>query len=302
VTQLTLVVLAAGAASRFGRLKQLEPIGPHGAALMDYGIYDAKQAGFGRFVLVVPSGMEERFKTHVVKQFRETLPVTFATQTLDGASLPSSAHQRRRKPWGTGHALLAAGALLHGPFAVCNADDYYGPDAYAMLHTHLCDQPDVAALVGYPLRTTLSQFGGVSRAICRPTTEGHLADLVEVLGVMKSGDVIRGVIEDHKAITLTGDEITSMNLWGLPHRALAMLKRQFDAFLDEQAHDQTAEFLLSHALRAEVLRQGLQVRILTTHEEWLGITYAQDTPAVAHRIVQLTATGHYPKLLWQGLS
>ena len=260
---LTLVILAAGRASRYGRLKQLDPVGPHGACLMDYGIHDAARSGFDRFVLVVPPGLEETFAAH---------------------------------------AVLVAGPLLGGPFAVANADDHYGREAYGALARHLETHEAEAALVGYPLAATLSDHGGVSRGICETDTAGYLTTLVEAKEVRRSGREIHGLTVDGRPLRLRGTEPASMNLWGFPHRLLDLLHRRWMGFLERHGSDPTAEFLLSTAVHELVGNGEVRLRVLPTDAGWFGMTFSDDGPAVRHRIAELVSNGEYPDHLREGLS
>jgi len=298
---LTLVILAAGRASRYGRLKQLDPVGPHGACLMDYGILDAARGGFDRFVLVVPPGLEGTFAEHAEAQFEGLLDVSFVSQRLDDLPTPHRLPPDRAKPWGTAHAVLAAGPLVAGPFAVANADDYYGPEAYAALTRHLTTRQREAALVGYPLSATLSDHGGVSRGICETDAAGYLTAIVEAKEVRRAEASITGVTVDGVPLHLRGTEPASMNLWGFPHPVLAALERQWLAFLAEHGTDPTAEFLLTSAVGEQVRGGKLRLRVLPVGAGWFGMTFADDAPVVRRHIAERIATGEYPGHLREGL-
>ena len=299
---LTLVILAAGRATRYGRLKQLDPVGPHGACLMDYGILDAARSGFDRFVLVVPPGLEETFAAHAEEQFGRRLDVSFVPQRMEELPAPYGVPAGRGKPWGTAHAVLVAETLLTGPFAVANADDFYGRAAYRALATHAARFPDEAALVGYTLSTTLSEHGGVSRGICETDAEGLLTALVEAKEVRRSGREIHGLTVDGRPLRLRGTEPASMNLWGFPHRLLDLLHRRWMGFLERHGSDPTAEFLLSTAVHELVGNGEVRLRVLPTDAGWFGMTFSDDGPAVRHRIAELVSNGEYPDHLREGLS
>ncbi|MFQ5690898.1 MAG: NDP-sugar synthase [Gemmatimonadota bacterium] len=232
---LTLVILAAGLSTRFGRPKQLEAVGPSGEALLDYAIYDALQAGFTRVVLVIRQESEAAFKAHVRSQFHGFVEVRFVFQ--DPANLPAGAPQpgTRRTPWGTGHALLSAGRVVDGPFAAVNADDFYGATSYSLLAQHFRDSLSKGdpshALIAYPLRDTLSSWGGVSRGICRCDAEGNLESLVEVHGIQAEGNRIVGLSDGGDPYLLTGYELASMNAWGFRKTIFGPLEKQFLEFL-----------------------------------------------------------------------
>jgi len=298
----TLVVLAAGRASRYGRLKQLDPVGPHGACLMDYGIYDAARSGFGRFVLVVPPGLEETFAAHAEEQFGDALDVSFVSQRLDDLPEPFRVPPERAKPWGTGHAVLTAGALVEGPFAVANADDHYGRVAYGALAWHLTTHESDAALVGYPLADTLSEHGGVSRGICRTDADGYLQHVVEAKEVRRTGRGIVGVTVEGAPLELSDSEPASMNLWGFPHGVLKALERQWREFLEAHGSEPTAEYLLTTAVGEQVAAGELRLRVLPVGTGWFGMTFLDDAPLVRDRIAELVAGGEYPGHLREGLS
>ena len=299
---LTLVVLAAGKATRYGKLKQLDPVGPHGSCVMDYGIFDAARSGFDHFVLVVPPGLERSFTEHAEEQFGNLLDVSFVSQRLDDLPSPHRLPPERAKPWGTAHAVLTAGRLLDGPFAVANADDHYGREAYGALARHLAAREAEAALAGYQLSATLSEHGGVSRGICETDAAGYLTAVIEAKEVRRAEGAIRGVTVDGVPLDLHGTEPTSMNLWGFPNRVLAALERQWHAFLAEHGTDPTAEFLLTSAVGEQVAEGDLRLRVLPVGSIWFGMTFAGDAPDVRRRIAELVASGEYPEHLRKGLS
>jgi hypothetical protein len=302
VPTLTLVILAAGRASRFGRLKQLEPVGPNGEALLDYGVFDAWCSGFRRVVVVVPPGMEDRFLSHLKQYLGDAVEMHWVGQSLDDIPSGFEPAHRRTKPWGTAHAVLAARRALNGPFAVANADDLYGRSAYRALATHAVQHPDHAALVSYPLCATLSDHGGVSRGICETDGDGYLTTLVEATEVAHSGGEIHGITVDGRSLRLRGTEPASMNLWGFPLRLLDLLQQEWVSFLERQGDDATAEFLLSTMANDLVRRGALRLRVLTTDADWIGMTFGADVAMVRHRIAELVASGEYPVHLPEGLS
>jgi len=285
-----LVILAAGVGSRFGGPKQLSPVGPSGEALLDYAIYDALRAGFSRAVLVIRKELAASLKEHISEVTGGAVPAQYVEQRLDDG---------RVKPWGTGHAVLAArDAVAGGPFAVCNADDFYGAGAYRLLAEHLTGRtgPPEHALVGYRLDATLSEHGGVARAVASCGPDGLLARLVEVRDVRRmNGGAIRGVTAAGEQREFTGAERASMNLWGFTPDVLAVLEEQFAAFLAaRRAPD--AEFLLSTVLDEQVTAGRARLRVLTPppSDRWLGMTFAADVPAVRAAIGALVRAGVYP--------
>lgn len=290
----TLVVLAAGRASRFGRLKQLEPVGPRGAALLDYNIHDARRCGFGRFVLIVPPGMAPRFLAHVQDQGGADLDVACIVQPTDG--MPDG----RDKPWGTAHAVLAAADQIAGPFAVINGDDAYGRSAFALVGDHLRRHPEDGCLAAYRLDATLSAHGGVSRGICE-VRGNDLAGLTEALRVRRTPDGIMGEALDGAGLHLAPDIPTSMNLWGFPPTALELLAMQWERFLAAHGTDIHAEFLLSRVVHELAHSGALRIRVLPTDARWFGLTYPDDTDGTRTCIAELVADGQYPEHLAHGL-
>jgi len=292
-----LVILAAGVGSRFGGPKQLSPVGPSGETLLDYAIYDALRAGFTRAVLIIREELRAPLREHVARVIRRALPINYVEQRLDdlpgGRRVPAG----RVKPWGTGHAVLAAREALHGPFAVCNADDYYGPGAYRLLAEHLAAKasvPPLHAFVGYRLDATLSAHGGVARAVASTGPDGLVARLVEVKDVRPVDGRLRGVTAAGEESEFTGAESVSMNLWGFTPDVLAVLEEQFTAFLDAQRRALDAEFLLSTALGDQVTAGRARLRMLPAPDRWLGMTFAADVEAVRAALAELVRAGTYP--------
>ena len=273
-----LVILAAGVGSRFGGPKQLSPIGPSGETLLDYAIYDAMRAGFTRAVLVIRKELATPLDEHISEVTRGVVPVQFVEQPVP---------EGRAKPWGTGHAVLAARGAVDGPFAVCNADDYYGPGAYRLLAAHLtakASTPPLHAFVGYRLDETLSDHGGVARAVAATGSDGLVARLVEVKDLTAAG----------KQSEFTGAESVSMNLWGFTPEVFAALEEQFAAFLAAPQRAPDAEFLLSTALGDQVAAGRARLRVLPAPDRWLGMTFTADVAAVRAALADLVRAGTYP--------
>jgi NDP-sugar pyrophosphorylase family protein len=282
VAELALVILAAGVGSRFGGPKQLSPVGPSGETLLDYAISDARRAGFTRAVLVIRPELRDPLRAHVTRVIGDALPVDYVEQRID---------EGRVKPWGTGHAVLTARAAVAGPFAVCNADDYYGPGSYRLLAEHLKGEGSqgVHALVGYRLDGALSEHGGVARAVASCGPDGLLTRLVEVRDVRRTegrGPGIRGSTAAGEQLEFTGAEQVSMNLWGFTPEVFAALEEQFAAFLASRRAPE-AEFLLSTALDDQVRSGRARLRVLPAPDRWLGMTFAADVPAVRTALAAL---------------
>ncbi len=286
----TLVGLAAGAGSRFGGPKQLEPLGPGGETMLDFAIHDALAAGFGAVVLIVRREMREAFERGVVARWRDRLPVTLAFQDV-----PVD-----RKPWGTVDAVLATTAQIAGPFAVVNADDYYGAQAYRELHGFLRYASSKAeyAVVGFPLAETLSDSGGVTRALLRASPEGWLEHIEELFEIARVGDRIVAREAGGSTRELRGDALVSMNMWGFTPAAFAQFDRGFNAFRDANRDDPRAELPLP-TLVETLVHEGLaRVRVLHGAGPWCGVTYPADREPVKTFLSDLVGSGDYPSPAW----
>lgn len=302
--QLTLIVLAAGIGSRYGGLKQLEPMGPSGEALLDYGIYDAVRAGFERVVLVIRPELEDAFRERLAGRFADSPSFEFAHQELSDLPPGFSVPEGRGKPWGTGHAALAARTATSGPFVVMNADDFYGATAYDVLAQHLREAAGSGAVefaaAGYTLRDTLSPHGGVSRAVCEVDGAGYLARVTELKKIDEVDGVLSGVTVAGERRELTGDETVSMNLWAATPAAFPLLEREFERFLVEHGDDPDAEFYLSNSVNDLIASGEMRVRVIPTPGPWLGVTHREDKPYVVAQLRELVAAGHYPEDLASG--
>lgn len=303
-TQPTLVILAAGLGRRFGGLKQLTPVGPAGATIMDYSIFDAWRAGFARIVFVIRPELEDALRRWCEPRFAERIRVTYAFQRADALPRGVRSPAGRCKPWGTGHAVLAAADVVSEPFGVVNADDFYGAGAFRLLAEFLRAVPgDTAsaptyALVGYALRDTLPPEGRVNRALCRCTATGWLEDIVEVAGLERHGADVRRVDARGLAHDVAGDQRVSMNMWGFTPAVFAQLEAEFRRFLEASAAPTEDEFHLPTGIRSLIRSGRARVRVLVSPGAWCGVTHARDTAQVAERIGQFVARGVYPQELW----
>jgi dTDP-glucose pyrophosphorylase len=278
---LSAVFLAAGLSTRYQRPKQLEPVGPQGESLLDYGIHDALAAGAERIVIVTRAALLDDLRDH--------LEPSWGSHTLTYV-LQDSADADAWRPGGTGRAVLAAEPVLDGPCAVANGDDFYGAAAWADLMRFLHDgRHREAALVGYPLSDTLSPAGGVSRAMCQVDTEGAIVSIVEWKDIRDRGASIDGVDLQGRRADLDGSGLVSMNLWGLPQEVFPALRHQADS---QDASDD-GEFLLSSAMHSLLMAQQVTVRLLPSRSPWFGLTHPADLPTVQARLRQLTAAGKY---------
>ncbi len=299
MTDIALVVLAAGLSTRYGRLKQVDPLGPDGESIMDYNTFDAVRSGFTRMVYVVRPEIEDTIRDHVASVVGDAVDVSFVRQTMDQVPDGFRAPPDRRRPWGTAHAVLCAQAGLDGPFAVCNSDDLYGLDAFTQLYAHLSEEPPrtEAALVGYTLNDTLSGEGGVSRGICIPGREGLLERVTEVRSIRENDGWITGRDTSGGRVELRATEVVSMNLWGLTPPVVESLARQFTRFMDRFGGDTEAEFFLSTALNSQVQTGATRVAVLRAADPWFGITHAGDREHARSRLAGRIAAGRYPDSL-----
>ena len=286
----TLVGLAAGAGSRFGGPKQLEPLGPGGETMLDFAIHDALEAGFGAVVLIVRREMSDAFARGVVARWSDRVPVSLAFQDV-----PTD-----RKPWGTVDAVLSTATGLRGPFAVVNADDYYGAQAYRELHGFLrrASRDAEYAVVGFPLVETLSESGGVTRALLRASPEGWLEHIEELFEIERVGGRIMARDAGGAARELRGDALVSMNMWGFTPAAFAQFDRGFNAFRDANRDDPRAELPLPTLVETLVRERLARVRVLHGAGPWCGVTYPADREPVKSFLGDLVQGGHYPNPAW----
>ena len=304
MSQPTLVVMAAGMGSRYGGLKQIDPIDSHGNLIIDFSIYDAVKAGFKKVVFVIKHQIEEDFKASIGDRISEFVDVEYVYQELDKLPEGYSVPEERTKPWGTAHAILCCKDVIDGPFAVINADDYYGPTAYKVLYDHLtkADKADEfgIALVGYRLHNTLTDKGSVARGIC-VVEDGKLKKINERTSIVMDGDNAKFTEDGGKTYTaLSGDSVASMNMWGFSEKLFAELEARFPAFLDKTAVENPlkGEFFLPMVVD-DMLQEGIaSVDVLTTPDKWYGVTYAEDKPKVTAGIQSLKDKGLYPEILW----
>jgi NDP-sugar pyrophosphorylase family protein len=300
-----LVVLAAGMGSRFGGLKQVEPVGPGGELIIEYSACDALRAGFDRVVFVIRHDIEQAFRAAIGRRIEARMEVAYAFQEITDLPAPHAPVPGRTKPWGTGQAVLAAGPVLRGPFAVINADDFYGAAAYRVLAEHFraqglqagTDRP-VYALVGYPLRQTLSEHGAVNRGVCLVDAAGRLVGIDEVLKIERTSDGrARAPLSSGGWCELSGDELVSMTCFGFSPEFTGQLCGLFAGFLDQQGRSQTAEFYLPVAVGSLLQGGCADVRVLKSEDAWFGMTYREDVPAARAALRRLIDQGAYPERL-----
>jgi UTP-glucose-1-phosphate uridylyltransferase len=294
--QPTLLVLAAGMGSRYGGLKQIDPVGPNGETIIDYSIYDAQRAGFGKVIFVIRRDIESQFREVVGARFETRLPVEYAFQELDKLPPGFTVPPGRTKPWGTGHAILMAEPLIHEPFAMINADDFYGADTFRVLAEHLRHtRPDSTdySMVGFTLRNTLSDHGTVARGVCQVDSAGMLQQIVEMLKIEKTPTGAR-----QGDTLLTGDEPVSMNFWGFTPQLFRQLHAELRRFLEAHGREEKSELLIPTVVNSLVSRREATCRVLRTTSSWFGVTYKEDRPIVIESVRQLIQRGEYPAKLW----
>ena len=296
----TLLVLAAGMGSRYGGLKQIDPVGPNGEIILDYSIFDAIRAGFGKVVFVIRHDFEKEFRSLISARWEKVLPVEYAFQQLDALPAPFTVPAGREKPWGTGHAILTAADKIAEPFAAINADDFYGNNAYALLAEVMKDNndPNQHFMVGYPLKKTLSDFGTVARGICR-VENGILQEVVERTKIASlGGGRARNDEGDGHPIEFTGNEIASMNFWGFMPSLFGELRTRFTTFLRQRGTELKSEFFIPFVVEELISEKKASVRVLKSTDSWFGVTYREDKPAVQANIRKLIEAGVYPNRIF----
>lgn len=300
VKEPTLVILAAGMGSRFGGLKQITAVDEHGHAIIDFSLYDAYRAGFRKVVFIIKHEIEEDFKNAIGRRMEKYFDVKYAYQQLDrlpqGYSVPAS----RTKPWGTGHAVLCCKDLVDGPFAVINADDYYGRSAYQSLYDFLsADRPeDEHAMVAYLLKNTVTENGSVARGICQ-VENGCLTDVVERTKIFKDGKDAKFTEDGETFYPLSGDAPVSMNCWAFGNSMFSELEKRFPAWLDENLpkNPDKCEYFLPFVVNSMIKAGEGKIKVLNCHETWYGITYKEDMDSVVNAIKKMRAEGVYPDTL-----
>ena len=297
----TLLVMAAGLGSRYGSLKQMDPFGPSGETIIDYSVYDARRAGFGKVVFVVREAILEDFKQTILSRFADRIEVDYVLQEVDqvpdGVEVPAE----RVKPWGTGHAVLVAAPKVHEPFAVINADDYYGAQSFQLMAdylTNLTNDSHEYCLLGYRLENTLSEHGHVSRGVCQIDAEGYLQQVTERTKIYRTDG--GGIVyeEDGTTAPLNAQETVSMNLMGFAPSAFAYFEEYFKDFIRERGRELKSEFYLPFVMNEVIQRQIAKAKVVTTPDRWFGVTYQADKAVAQQRFRELVQQGVYPERLW----
>lgn len=296
----SLLILAAGLGSRYGSLKQIDRIGPSGERIIDYSVYDAIRSGFGKIVYVIRKSFEEEFNKYILNDLPKNIDVEYVFQEIDNSQINTNTNQRT-KPFGTGHAVLCSADQIDTPFAVINADDFYGPQSFLLARKYL-DSVDVSysnfGLIGYPIKNTLSQFGSVSRGICDFNGHNLLTSIIERTHIKEEyGDII---FKDDKSEwqKLEGTEIVSMNMFLFTPIAFRLLDKYFQEFLISKNYTKESEFYLPSAIHEMIGNNEASVKVIQSGESWFGLTYKSDKPIAEDKIKELVNSGIYPVKLW----
>lgn len=293
----TLLVLAAGMGSRYGGLKQLEPVGPSGETIIDYSIFDARRAGFEKVVFVIRKDIEEAFKRAFGARFEKQIAVEYVYQELENVIPGFQVPDGRTKPWGTTHAILMAANAIREPFGVINADDFYGEGSYRVLVQHLEAGALEYAMVAFVLRNTLSEFGAVARGVCHVTEDGYLKDITELKSIEREGKRITNKDEGRETV-LDGGERVSMNMWGFTPHIFPQLHEEFERFLTQCGSDKNSECYIPSTMNALIHEGKARVKVLRSRDSWFGATYREDHARVVESISGLVERGAYPRKLW----
>ena len=299
----TLVIMAAGMGSRFGGLKQITPVDPQGHKIIDFSMYDAWRAGFRDLVFIIKKEIEEEFKEAVGNEAEKHFNVQYVFQEVDDLPEGFTVPAERGKPWGTGHAVAACRNAVKGPFAVINADDFYGPSAFTTIYDYLSSNTDESAyaMVGYRLRNTVTEHGSVARGVCQVSEEGLLTGITERTKIYKRGEDAAFTEDDGATFTdLPGETIVSMNLWGFTRSILNVLWDRFPAFLEKNlpTNPLKCEYFLPFVVDEQIAEGSATARVLPCEESWYGVTYKEDRASVENAIAQMKKDGIYKEDLW----
>lgn len=299
----TLLILAAGMGSRYGGLKQVDPVGPNGEAIIEYSIYDAIRAGFGKVVFVIRESFATDFKARFDAKLKGKIETEYVFQELRNF-VPDDVEisDDRKKPWGTAHAVLVAKHAINEPFAVINADDFYGPGSYQLTHDYLLnpsiDSESDCCMVGYQLNKTLSEHGYVSRGVCQTDSNNFLKTVVERTHIEKVNGKIITQLEDGSRVELTGNEVVSMNFWGFMPSFFRHLEAYFIDFIRNNADNPKGEFYIPFVANDLIANNKAKLKVLQSRDLWFGVTYKDDKQSAVDSIHNLISKGVYPQQLW----
>lgn len=297
----TLLILAAGLGSRYGSLKQIDKIGPSGERIIDYSVYDAVRAGFGKIVYVIRKNIEDEFKEIIIGSLPKEINVEYVFQELDSIETDIKINPHREKPWGTGHAVLTASSVIDTSFTVINADDFYGLNSFKLAReflTSVTEESSEHALIGYKLNNTLSDYGSVSRGICEVDEKNYITSIVERTEIKRDNNCVVFKKDSNNWKKLIGTEIVSMNMFAFNPKVFNKYRESFNSFLMNHGNDPKSEFYLPSVVDELIKSKDGKVKIVETDEQWFGLTYKEDKSIVAERISQLVKQGKYPSKLW----
>jgi len=295
----TLLILAAGMGSRYGGIKQMDSFGPSGETIIDYSIYDAIRSGFGKIVFIIRKDFAEAFKNIFEPKLKGKIETAYVMQEMDSFTNSFKMPEGRTKPWGTAHAVLCAKDVIHEPFAVINADDFYGRDSFEKAAKFLEEEvsAETWCIIGYMLSKTLSQNGTVSRGVCQVDDDGNLLSIAERIKIYPEGNKI--VYEENDTKTeLPSDTKVSMNFWGFHQNAFEYIEKLFKKFLKENGNNPKSEFFIPIVGDAFIRDEKGKIKVIPTSAQWFGVTYKEDAPGVKESIELLVESGAYPKKLW----
>lgn len=295
----TLLVLAAGMGSRYGGLKQVDALGPHGEGLIEFSVFDAIRAGFGKVVFVIRENIEDVFREKIGNDLEGHIEIRYAFQEINTPVPGVTDLPDREKPWGTSHAVLVARDVIHEPFAVINADDYYGISAFQAIGDFLRERctPTHYGMIGYPLRNTLSDYGSVSRGVCETDENSFLTSVVERHKVQRENGTI-SYEENGQRHRLRDDALVSMNFWGFHPSVFEHMRMHFIEFVQENRDNPKAEFYIPLVVNRLIQEGKIRLSVLPNEEQWYGVTYQEDKPLVQEAFRKLTGEGRYPSPLW----
>lgn len=297
----TLLILAAGMGSRYGGIKQMDNFGPNGETIIDYSIFDAIASGFGKIVFIIRKDFAEEFESIFNKKLENAgVEIAYVYQELDSFLGKKELPAERQKPWGTAHAVLCAKDEIEGPFAIINADDFYGKEPFELMHTFLqseCDK-NRAAVMGYEINKTLSRHGSVSRGVCTVDELGNLETITERTKISITGNDIAFTDDEGEQHVMRENTPVSMNFWGFDSSIFDLMETMFDRFLEDNLNKPKAEFLIPSVADYYIANQMGTVKVIPTTEQWFGVTYQEDAPMVKESLKQLIENGVYPATLW----
>jgi len=299
----TLLVLAAGMGSRYGSLKQIDPVGPSGETIIDYSIYDAIRAGFGKVVFIIRKSFEQDFKDIFISKLQPHIQVEYVFQELDKVPAGLAISPERTKPWGTAHAVLMAKDVIHEPFAVINGDDFYGAGAFQTMADYLnsltAETQTQYSLVGYQVGNTMSDYGSVSRGVCQEDEHELLVSVTERTNIQYSEGKIAYQEAEGKPVFLNPETLVSMNFWGFTPEYFKQTEAIFSDFVKANLDSLKAEFYIPYAIDILINSSEASVKVLRSDAKWFGVTYKEDKPLVIEKLAQLIKAGIYPAKLWK---